>query len=431
MFDRLSSVQTDLALVVGGLRPDQIPLEQVDAWVEAMCAIERFGQAGKLLLADRASEVPRAGTVDRDAAGFLARVSGSSVGAARTAIETSSRLTEQPEVTESVRSGEMNEQRAHVVADAATAAPEQTDELLALARHESMKRFREKARTIKAAADARTAEEKHADLARTRRAHSCVTPEGAGRLEADGPPEQVAEIDAALAAHREHLFRTRSAAGTLEGTHGNLTFDALVAMARASVRGGDAEKPIAKKVLIRIDRSARLRGQAIAGETVDLPGYGPIPVGVAEELMRDQTWHAILTNGVAVLAVTHGKRKANAVQRTALDWTEPDCCVRGCPNPAYFEIDHIDEWGKTKKTRHGSLQRLCRFHHDLKTHFGYHYEPLPDGQKQAVSPDQQRQRRPNGSGPGDPDTPPPTGATEPSAHTDPDSAAEPSALVSA
>jgi hypothetical protein len=430
MFDRLSSVQSDLALLLAGLRPDEVPLDEVDRLLEGFAAIERLGVAGKLFLASRAAEVPREGTGDRDGATFIARVSGSSVGAARTAIETSTHLAEQPDVAASVRAGQLNETRAAVVADAAAAAPDEVDQLLRLGREESMKRLREKARAIKAAADARSAEDKHADIVRTRRAHVGVTPEGAGRLEAEGPPEQIAEVDAAIAAHRDHLFRTRSAAGTLEGTHGNLTFDALVAMARASVRGGDAEKPLAKKILIRIDRSARLRGQAIAGETVDLPGYGPIPVGVAEELMRDQTWHAILTNGVAVLAVTHGKRKANAVQRTALDWTEPDCCVRGCPNPAYHQIDHIDPWANTKQTRHGSLQRLCRFHHDLKTYFGYRYEPLPDGQKQAVSPDQQRGRRPTPTGTGVPQTPP-TDTTEPSAHTDPDPAAEPSALVSA
>ena len=277
-------------------------------------------------------------------AGLLARVSGSSVGAARAAIETSSRLGSQPAVAASVRAGQLNEQRANVVSDAAAAAPDETDRLLDLGRTESMKRLREKARGMKAAADARSAEEGSADIVRTRRAHSSVTPEGAGRGEYEGPIDAVAEIDAALEAHRERLFRTRSAAGTLEGTHGNLAFDALLAMARGSVRDGDPDKPIAKKVLVRVDRDARLRGEAIAGEVCDLPGYGPIPVSVADELMKDQTWHAILTTGLAVAAVTHGMRKANSAQRTALDWSEPGCCVRGCPNPAFHQIDHIDDW---------------------------------------------------------------------------------------
>ena len=257
-----------------------------------------------------------------------------------------------------------------------------------------MKRLREQARAIKDAADARSAEERHADHVRTRRAHTGVTGDGAGRLEVEGPAEQVAEIDAAIAAHRERLFRRGSTDGSLDGTHGNLTFDAVLAMARASVRDGETDKPIAKKILVRVDRSARLRGHAVAGETVDLPGWGPVPVSVAEALMVDQTWHAVLTAGVAVLAVTHGKRAANSAQRTALDWTEPLCCVRGCSNAAYCEIDHVEDWATTRRTSHGALQRLCKHHHDLKTRYGYRYEPLPDGRKRAVPPEEGRRRRP-------------------------------------
>jgi hypothetical protein len=430
MFDRLTSVQSDLAVVVAGLRPDEVPLEDVDSWVEACCAIERLAAGARLLLAARAAEVPRAGTQDRDGAGFLARVSGSSVGAARSAIETSGLLAEQPQVAASVRAGQLNEQRANVVADAAAAAPDDTDQLVRLGRTESMKRFREKARAIKAAADARTAEEKYAETVRTRRARSGVTPEGAGFGSYEGPIDATAEIDAALAAHRDHLFRTRSADGTLEGTYGNLAFDAVLAMARASVRDGDADKPIPKKVLVRVDRNARLRGQAIAGEVVDLPGHGPIPVSVAEELMKDQTWHAVLTSGLAVLAVTHGMRKANSAQRTALDWTEPGCCVRGCPNPAFVQIDHIDDWADTRQTKHGSLQRLCRFHHDLKTYFGYRYDPLPDGQKVPVPPDDHDERRPTPAGTGAPQNPP-TDTTAPPASTEPSPAAPSEPLVPA
>jgi hypothetical protein len=146
--------------------------------------------------------------------------------------------------------------------------------------------------------------------------------------------------------------------------------------------------------------------------------------------MKDQTWHAVFTNGLAVLAVTHGMRKANSAQRTALDWTEPECCVRGCHNPAFHQIDHIDDWATTHETRHGSLQRLCRFHHDLKTHFGYHYDPLPDGQKVPVPPDDQEERRPTPAGTGAPQTPP-THTTEPSASTEPASPAAEHPLVPA
>jgi len=420
----LAGARDELAAYVGALVPSSVALEDVDGLVEGLAEIERLAAGGRLLLAGRTAEVPRVGTADRDGAGFLARVTGSSVGAARAAIETSSRLPDLPTVEAAVRAGQLNEQRANVVADAAAAAPGEEQRLVRMGRNESMRHLREQARTIKAAADPRSAEEKHAEVQRTRRASSWTTPEGGGELGGVGPIEQMAEITAALDAHRDRILR----AGVPEGTtYANVTFDALLAMARASVRGGDADKPIAKKILVRIDRAVRLTGEAARGQVCDLPGWGPIPVSVAEELMKDQTWHAILTVGIAVAAVTHGQRKANSVQRTALDWTEPGCCVEGCPNRGHHQIDHIEDWAATKTTAHGVLQRLCTYHHDLKTRYGYQYEDQPDGRKRAVSPAEQRRRagarraaeHPTGPQPQDPNVDPfpdvmprpPTGTT--------------------
>lgn len=388
----LVAVREQLSVLVAGLEPSAVPLDEVDALVEVAAQVERLASAAKVLLAGRAAEVPRLGTVDRDGAGFLARVTGSSLGQARTAIETAERLASMPELAAAVRAGQLNEARAAVVADAAAVAPQAERRLVRLARRESMKHLREQARTIKAEADQRTAEQKADEVRRTRRGSSWTTPEGAGEMGLVGPPEAIAEIEAAVTAHRDALFR--AGAHQDGATYANLTFDAFLAMARASVRGGDAQKPIAKKVLVRVDRDALLRREVVDGEVCDLPGYGPIPVSIAEDLMRDQTWHAIFTAGIAVAAVTHGQRSANSAQRTALDWSEPLCCVEGCPRPGRFEIDHIDDWARTHQTRHGGLQRLCKYHHDLKTRYGYRYEEQPDGRKRTVTPAEQRLRGP-------------------------------------
>ena len=63
------------------------------------------------------------------------------------------------------------------------------------------------------------------------------------------------------------------------------------------------------------------------------------------------------------------------VQDTALEWSQPECHVLGCSCHARLERDHRIDWVKTKHTRYDELDRLCHFHHRLKTVEGYRLEP--------------------------------------------------------
>jgi hypothetical protein len=130
------------------------------------------------------------------------------------------------------------------------------------------------------------------------------------------------------------------------------------------------------KVIVRIDHAALVRGWVEGEEICDIAGIGPIPVRIAKAMMRDAFLAAIVTHGTDVHTVAHLGRRANAVQTTALDFTDTSCSTEGCPNTARLETDHTQEWHRTRHTTLTELGRPCGPCHTLRTHHGYRYGPV-------------------------------------------------------
>ncbi len=86
----------------------------------------------------------------------------------------------------------------------------------------------------------------------------------------------------------------------------------------------------------------------------------------------DPVLKAIVTNGKNVVGVVHMRRRPNAYQKSALDWLFPTCAAKGCSTRACFlETDHREDWAHTHVTVLELLDRLCRYHHRLKTTKGW------------------------------------------------------------
>ena len=115
---------------------------------------------------------------------------------------------------------------------------------------------------------------------------------------------------------------------------------------------------------------------------------------------------AILTRGQAVVGVVRLGRKPTADQRSAVEWINPTCAVRGCTARAHLQIDHRVEWHKTHFTLLDLLDRLCIAHHNMKTRDGW---GLIDGvgKRPFVPPDDPRHpRHTRNQPPAAPPTPP-------------------------
>ncbi|HWH35915.1 MAG TPA: HNH endonuclease signature motif containing protein, partial [Acidimicrobiales bacterium] len=140
------------------------------------------------------------------------------------------------------------------------------------------------------------------------------------------------------------------------------------------------------KVIVLIDHDALKRGWTEGDEVCEIAGVGPVSVAVARSLASDAFGAAVVTNGVDVFTVAHVGRSVTAHQRSALEARGYRCEVPGCGSSTALEIDHIEGWTKTFRTKLDALAWLCRSHHLDKTHRGWRMEGPPAAPAIAGSP---------------------------------------------
>ena len=288
--------------------------------------VERLAAAGKALVADRAAETNQwRSEGDRSPEHWLARRGGTTVGAAKDALDTARRLKELPATDAAVRAGELSSVQATAIAAAATADPDAESSLLDTATRSSVAELRRRCDQVVAAA--RSAEDeraRHEAIRRSRSLRTRVAFDGAHELLARGTAEDIAGFWARLQPFIDAEF-TRARNEERRESVEAYAFDALLAMSTA---GGSAKSPA--KMLIRVDLPALRRGTTAQGEMCEIAGYGPIPVSVAHGLMNEAFLALVLTKGKDVINVTHLGRQFTEHQKTALEWSDPECQVLGC-----------------------------------------------------------------------------------------------------
>lgn len=126
---------------------------------------------------------------------------------------------------------------------------------------------------------------------------------------------------------------------------------------------------------MRIDHTALVRGHAIAGETCEVAGLGPISVEAARELMADAFLAAVVTKGRDVVNVAHLGRSLSAHQRTAIEAMGLRCSNVACNHRVALQIDHRTSWAECPETKLDNQDPLCPACHRLKTHRGYKLDP--------------------------------------------------------
>jgi hypothetical protein len=161
----------------------------------------------------------------------------------------------------------------------------------------------------------------------------------------------------------------------------NRRVDALVALclsrpeSTAGRRPDDSVPPVSTRpevcVNVVVDLPTLL---GLADNPAELPGYGPVPAGVARDWISDATtWRRLVVDPVSGHLLDHGARVRTAPPRlrrfvAARDRT---CTFPGCARRAEScDLDHVEPWraqGCGGPTSAANLQPLCRRHHNLKT----------------------------------------------------------------
>jgi hypothetical protein len=140
------------------------------------------------------------------------------------------------------------------------------------------------------------------------------------------------------------------------------------------------------KIIVRIDHTALVRGYPVAGETCEIDGIGTVDVASVQAWMTDAFVAAVLTDGTDITRVVHLGRRPTALQTTALQADGIRCARLGCGRTEGLQIDHRIDWSRTKHTRLGELDWLCRYDHSLKTLYGWTLEPGPGPRRMLPPP---------------------------------------------
>ncbi len=366
----VAEIRVELTARVRALEPDAVPLPEVVSLWDDFDAIERQAAAAKTLLARRLEESrtwQRAG--HRSAAEFIAKRSGSSVGAARTQLELSRKVEERPTIEKRLRDGRLSAAQAALVVEGTSVNPDAEAHLLEQAERGSLKELRDEVLRARAAADA-DREATHRRIHAARRLRTWTDAEGAWNLAARGTVADGARIEAALAPLLDtqfHLARTEDRREERQA----YAFDALVTLAKSGADAGGNRPNLRHLALLRVDVDVLRRGE-VAGddEMCEITGIGPVPASTARDLLGESILKLVITKGVDVLNVTHLGRGPTAAQKIALLWASPTCTVEGCAHAAR-EIDHREPFAQNPRTRLENLDRLCGHHHDLKTYDGW------------------------------------------------------------
>jgi hypothetical protein len=383
----LRGLQIELAAMVRGFDPDAVQVGDLDALWAEVAAVDRLVSTLKTLLARRMEDAAtwkRAGY--RSVVEQLAAVSGSSVSAARTMLETSKQLEALPATADAMRAGKLSRAKAEAIASAATVAPEAEERLLAKA-DAPVAVVREEC--LKAKAVDRNAA--HARIHRERYAREFTDAEGAWNFHARGTPEDGAKFRFAHEPIIDEMFKAARSEDRKESRDA-YAFDAFIELAEraASPNPGESKAPAPRFMgLIRADIEALQRGSVEGDEVCEIAGLGPIPVSVARELLGDAVLKLVITKGVDVANITHLGRSPTVAQQVALWWRSPMCTSEDCTRTSRLENDHRIGWKETERTRVDELDPLCGHEHDLKTRFGWSLVE-GTGRRPFVPPDDPR-----------------------------------------
>jgi hypothetical protein len=385
----IDEIEFALRELVDEFDPDAAALCQVSRMWRAFDRVERLASSAKTLLARRVEE---SGSWKqqgyRSAAEQLAADAGTSVSSAQALLDTSKRVADQPKTEQALRAGQLSATKAELVARAVEVAPETADELLELAKTAPVAKVKEAALHAKASVGR---DETYARIRRERFARHYIDGEGAWNFHARGTVDDGRTFLSVFEPIVDQHFKQARREGRTEPVEA-YEFDALIELAQRTSGerpGGKPSKAPQLLGLVRVDHSALVRGQVEGEEVCEIAGLGPVPAGVARDLLGDAVVKLVVTKGVDVANVTHLGRGPTVAQKIAMWWRTPQCTELDCTRVQRIEFDHRTEWTKTHHTRIDDADGVCDHHHDLKTYYGWAFVE-GTGERAMVPPDDPR-----------------------------------------
>jgi hypothetical protein len=360
-------------------------------YVESAGRVDRLMQA---LIAVAAKRIDDTAAFKADgsysAAQAVARELGSSVAQVKQAIDTAAKLEWLPDTRDALLSGSLSVAQASAIAQGALAAPDAEASLLETAKSESLQKLRKQANEVALRAHADDDAEARRHTNRRIARHEAA--DGMTRLDGLLPNLMAGEIVSVWDCFTDRAFRAAQQAGRRE-SHDAYAADGLLLMARAAkaatVPGNTLKlEAIRPHFVIRVDAAPFKTGRVEVGEVCEVPGIGPVDLTAARRRLPEAIIDIIVRDGVDVKTIAHPGRRANARQLAVLLSQPYECATDGCNASEHLQIDHIVEYGKSKRTCATELGYKCGHCHHLKTHKHWRDGPKqPNGTRALIPPD--------------------------------------------
>jgi hypothetical protein len=297
----------------------------------------------------------------------LAKVSGSSVGAAKAALDTAGLLAACPDTAAALAAGEVSLDQAHEITRTEKEAPGSEGELLQLARSSGLKTLKEQAR--KRRHHAAGIENVHRRQVAARAFRHWKNDLGNIAFCGELPPETGVPFVNRLEAECDRVRRDAKRTTSNLEERDAYRADAFVRMFNDS---GGRRAPSTELVIVADYRAWR-RGTANEDEPCHVIGGGDIPVEVAKALADDALLRVVIHDGVNPLRVKHFNRYIPAELKTVLKIGPPPtfeglvCVDDGCERQAHLQLDHVDPVANWGPTSYQNLKPRCWHHHQEKT----------------------------------------------------------------
>lgn len=421
--------------------PDPHPYGAVLGMIELLERRQRGADATRLMLIaaalDRVLDGAESGTsreiAYRSLRAELATALSQSEHIVEQQMDLAHRLTREYEaVYEALDRGEISCAHARVIADAGivigsgdeSAVAERRSgyarDALEIAVRETPNRLRPCARALAEAWAGRSIDERHRD-ARARRRVMLIDRE-------DGMSDLIAHLPAAEA-HAAHDRITRIAAAcergeravpgsgagggagdgagdsgsagsgaghdrdrTRDELRADVLADLLLAADEHALFAGDSAEAIRARVQIVVPVSAIAltggEGDGSGDAACELVGYGPIDSGTARHLTGAAPgWSRVLADASTGSVLSVDRYRPSEQMRRTLAARDRHCRFPGCRVPASrCDLDHTVPAARGGPTATGNLAHLCRGHHTLKHHSGWHVAQESDGVLRWTSP---------------------------------------------
>lgn len=263
-------------------------------------------------------------------------------------------------------------------------------------------RIRAKAREFAARAEPLIAGAWHEQAVETRRVSMTPLPDGMAQLELIASAVEVAAAYSAVANTAARLIRDGD-----ERTADQLRTDLALHRLTGGTDGTDGAPvegstgAVATVVIHATAADVWAVADPVTGASAaaQLAGYGPLPHSAFADALRTARLRYHLTDRTPISHPDrHDPSPGLMVHVRDRDRT---CRFPGCPQPAdRADLDHRVPFGPPVSdqaegaTSEANLHVLCRAHHRLKHHGGWHVQPDPDGGQTWTDPTGRAYRRP-------------------------------------